>query len=63
MYKHIYSEGFTTKVMDHIERHRKTEDVFDSSDAFMVNPKVRKSRRITTQGLDFLVRWRYGSKS
>ena len=47
MYEYIYYEGFTIKIIDSIEQHRKTEDTFDSLDAFVIDSRGRKSRRIT----------------
>ena len=26
MYKHVYSEGFTAKILDQVQRHRKTDE-------------------------------------
>ena len=32
MYKHVYSEGFTTKILDQVQRHRKTDEAIERSD-------------------------------
>ena len=34
MYEHVESEGFTTKIVDQVQRHRKTDEVIENSDGY-----------------------------
>ena len=34
MYKHVDSEGFTTKILDQVQRHRKTDEAIEKSDGY-----------------------------
>lgn len=63
MYENVDSEGFTTKVMDQVQRHRKTDQAVGMEDAFTKDARGRKTRRITTKGWDFLIKWKDGSES
>ena len=35
MYKNVYSEGFMTKILDQVQRHRKTEEAIEKSDGYV----------------------------
>ena len=63
MYKHVNSEGFTTKILDQVQRHRKTDKAIEKSDGYTKDAKGRISRKITTKGYDFLTKFIDGSKS
>ena len=63
MYEHVDSEGFTTKIMDQVQRHRKTEEAIEKSDRCIKDSKVRRSRRITTKGYGLLTKFGDGSES
>ena len=63
MYEHINSEGFTTKILDQVQRHRKTDEAIEKSDEYTKDSKGRISRKITTKGYDFLTKLRYGPES
>ena len=61
MYEHVDSEGFTTKILDQVQRHRKNDESIEKSDGYVKDSKGRRSRRITTKGYDFLTKFRDGS--
>ena len=63
MYEHVDSEGFTTKILDKVQRHRKIDEAIENSDGYTKDYKVRISRKITTNGYDFLTMFRDGSES
>ena len=63
MYELVDSEGFTTKILDQVQRHQKTDEAIDKSDGYVKDSKGRISRRITTNGYDFLNKFRDGSES
>ena len=63
MYEHVDSEGFTTKILDQVQRHRKTDEAIENSDEYTKDSKGRRSRKITTKGYDFLNNFRDGSES
>ena len=63
MYEHVDSEGFTTKILDQAQRHRKTDEAIEKSDGYTKDSKGRRSRKITTKGYDLLTKFRYGSES
>ena len=63
MYKHVNSEGFTTKILGQVQRHRKTDEAIEKSDGYTKASKGRSSRKITTKGYDFLTKFRDGSES
>ena len=63
MYKHVDSEGFTTKISDQVQRHRKTDEAIEKYDEYVKDSKGRRSRKITTKGYDFLTKFRDGSES
>ena len=44
MYENVDSEGFTTKVMDQVQRHRKTDQAVRMEDAFTKDATGRKTR-------------------
>ena len=50
MYEHVNSEGFTTKILDQVQRHRKAEEAIDNSDGYVKDSKGRRSKRITIKG-------------
>ena len=50
MYEHVNSEGFTTKILDQVQRHRKTDEAIEKSDRYNKDSKGRRSRTITTKG-------------
>ena len=63
MYKHVDSEGFTTKILVQVQRHRKTDEEIEKSDEYVKDSKGIISRKITTKGYDFLTKFRDGSES
>ena len=63
MYEHVDSERFTTKILDQVQRQRKTEEDIYKSDGYTKYSKESRSRKITTKGYDFLTKFRYGSES
>ena len=63
MYEHVDSEGFTTKILYQVQRHRKTDEAIEKSDGYIKYPKAIRSRNITTNGYDFLTNFRDGSES
>ena len=63
MFVHVNSEGFTTKILDQVQRHRKTDEAIDKSDGYTKDSKGRRSIKITTKGYDFLTKFRDGSES
>ena len=63
MYEHVDSEGFTTKILDQVQRHRKTDEAIEKSDRYTKDSKGRRSIKITTKGYDFLTKFRDGSES
>ena len=63
MYEHVDSEGFTTQVLDQVQRHLNTDEAIEKSDGYVKDSKVRRSRRITTKVYDFLTKFRDGSES
>ena len=63
MYKHDDSEGFTTKMLDQVQRQRKTDKAIEKSDGYTKDTKGRRSIKITTKGYDFLNKFRDGSES
>ena len=63
MYEHVDSEGFTTKILDQGQRHRKTDKAIENSDGYTKDSKGRTSRKITTKGYDFMTKVRDGSES
>ena len=42
MYENVDSEGFTTKVMDQVQRHRRTDQAVGNEDAFTKDTRGRK---------------------
>ena len=63
MYEHVDSEGFTTKILDQVQRHRKTDETIEKSDGYVKDSKGGRSRNITKKGYDFLTNFRDGSES
>ena len=63
MYEHFDSEGFTTKILDQLQRHRNTDEAIDKSGRYVKESKVRRSRRVTTKGYDLLTKFRDGYES
>ena len=63
MYEHVDSEGFTTKILDQVQRHRKTDETIDKSNGYVKDSKGKISRGITTKGYDLLTKFRDGSES
>ena len=63
MYEHVYSEGFTTKILDQVQRHRKTDEAIEKSDGYVKGSKGRRPVKITTEGYYFLTKFRDGSES
>ena len=63
MYDHVNEEGYRTRLLDSIERHRSDENAVRAPDGYTKDSRGRKSRKITTKGWDLLVKWRDGSKS
>ena len=63
MYEHVDSEGFTTKILDQVQRHRKKDEAIERSDGYAKDSKGRRSGKITTKGYDFLAKFRDGSES
>ena len=63
MYEHVDSEGFTTKILDQVHRHRKIDEAIEKSDGYTKDSKGRRYRKITTKGYDFLTNFRDGSES
>ena len=63
MYKHVDSEGFTTKILYQVQRHRKTDEAIEKSDGYVKDSKGRVSINITTKGCNFLTKFRDGSES
>ena len=43
MYKHVNSEGFTTKILDKVQRHRKTDEAIEKTDGYDNDSKGRRS--------------------
>ena len=58
MYGHVDSEGFVTKTLDQVKRHRKTDETIEKSDGYVKDLKGRRSRRMNTKGYDFLSNFR-----
>ena len=46
MYENVDSEGFTTKKLDQVKKHRKTDKAIEKSDGYVKDSKGRKSRKI-----------------
>ena len=63
MYKYVDSEGFTSKILDQVHRHRKTDESIEKSDGYVKDSKGRRSRRINPKGYDFFTNFRDGSES
>ena len=63
MYKHVDSEWFTNKILDQVQRHRKTDEATEKSDGYVKDSKGRISRGITTKGYDLLTKFRDGFES
>ena len=63
MYDHTNEEGYRTRLLDSIERHRSDESAIKAADGYTKDSRGRKSRKMTTKGWDLLVKWRDGSKS
>ena len=63
MYEHVDSEGFTTNILDQVQRHRKKDEAIDKYDGYTKDSKGRRSGKITTKGYDFLTKFRDGSES
>ena len=63
LYKHVDSEGFTTKILYHIQRHQKTDEAIEKSDGYVKDSKRGRSRKITTKAYYFLTKFRDGSDS
>ena len=63
MYEPVVSEGFPKKIIDQVQRHRKTDEAIENSDGYTKDSKWRRSRKITTKGYYFLNKFRYGSES
>ena len=57
------NHGFTTKILDQVQRHRNTDEAIEKSDGYTKDSKVRRSRKITTKGYDLLTKFRDGSES
>ena len=62
-FEHFNSEGFTTKILDQFQIHRKTYEAIEKSDRYTKYSKGRRSRKITMRGYDFLTKFRDGSES
>ena len=39
MYEHVDSEGFTTKILDQVQRHRKTDEAIENSYGYIKDSK------------------------
>ena len=52
MYEHVDSEGFTTKILDQVQRHQKTDESIENFDGYVKDSKGRGSRKITAKGYD-----------
>ena len=63
MYKHVDSEGFTTKILDQVQRYWKTDEAIETYDGYFKDSKGRSLRKITTKGYYFLAKFRDGSES
>ena len=63
MYKHVDSEGFTTKILDQVQRHRNTDEAIEKSHGYVNYTKGRRSRKINPKGYDFFTNYRDGSES
>ena len=63
MYEHVDSEGFTTKILDQVKRHLKTDEAIEKSDGYVKDSKGRIPIKITIKGYDFLTKFRYGPES
>ena len=63
MYKNVDLEGFTTKILYQVQRHRKTDEAIEKSDGYVKDSKERRSIRITTKGYNFLTKFRNVSES
>ena len=50
MYEHVNSEVFTTKILDQVQRHIKTDEAIEKSDGYTKDSKGRRSKKITTNG-------------
>ena len=47
MYKHVDSERFTTKILDQVQRHRKTDEAIEKSYGYSKDSKGIRLRRTT----------------
>ena len=54
MYEHVDSDGFTTKILDQVQRHWKIDEAIEKSDGYVKDSKGRRSRKITIKGYEFL---------
>ena len=63
MYEHVDSEGFTTNILDQVQRHIKTDEAIEKYGGYTKDSKGRRSINITTKGYDFLTKFRYGFES
>ena len=52
-----------SKILDQVQIHRKTDEAIDKYDRYVKDPKGIRSRKITTNGYDFLTKFRDGSES
>ena len=49
IYEHVDSEVFTTKILDQVQSHRKTDEAIEKSDRYVKDYKGRRSVKITTK--------------
>ena len=63
MYDYVNEDGYRTRILDSIERHRSDNSAINAPDDYFKDSIGQKSRRVTTKGYDFLVNWRDGSES
>ena len=42
MYKHVDLERFTTKILDQVQKHQKTDEAIDKSDGYIKDSNVRR---------------------
>ena len=61
MHEHVDSEVFTTKILDQVQIHRKTDEAIEKSNGYVKDSKGKISRGITTKGYDLLTKFRDGS--
>jgi hypothetical protein len=63
LFSQIDEEGHRLQLIDEIIDYRKTDEAIKETDAFIVTPSGRNSRRHTTAGWELLVRWKDGSQT